>query len=133
MTNIKDEDEKPNPIASALMKLWTSLMIFSTAVLSFYVFVLKDNSALPFVALGIAGLCIPPIVSMIRTLNRNHERKIKYKQLMHTLELEKLKQARIRERERLAQEELYGEKEAAENEAAKEALKNVNMAAYKPN
>ncbi len=123
---------KPGPMASALLKFWRSLMIFCTLVLSFDVFVLKDYASVPFVALGMVGLLIPTVVNIISSINYRKDIKKKHEELVRTVQLEKLKQARIRERESLVQEDLFAKREMAENEAAKEALKNVNMAAFKP-
>jgi hypothetical protein len=133
MANSVNKDVKPSLMALALMKLWHSLMISCTAILSFFAFVLKDGSAFISFVLGVFGLCLPSIVRLFRAINLHLERKRKHAEQLRTIELERLKQARERERERLEQEELYAKREIAENEAIKDVLSNVNIAAFRPN
>lgn len=133
MSSSASEDGKPGLMAIALMKLWHSLMIFCTAILSFFAFVLKDGSAFISFLLGIFGLSLPSIVRLFKAILRHFEQQRKHAQQLRTIELERLKQARERERERLEQEELYAKREVAENEATKNVLANVNIAAFRPN
>ena len=133
MPNLTMAGIKPSQVESALMKLWNSLMMLSTAILGFFVFVLKDESVLPSFALGILGLCLPPVVRLIRTINRRMELNRKNEEQKRIAEINRIKRAREREREMLEQEELYARKQAAENEAVKNILSNVNMAAFRPN
>lgn len=133
MFNSVNDDEKPSLMALVLMKLWHSLMMFCTAALSFFAFVLKDGSAFISFVLGIFGLCLPSIVRLFKAINRHFEENRKYAELLRVKELERIKQARARERKRLEQEELYAQKETAENAAVKKVLANVNIASFRPN
>ena len=129
-------NEKPSAMAAALMKLWYSLMWFSTITLGFDVWVLKDAASLPYVALGLIALCLPTIARVIRSINHYFELRREHAELKQKLELKRITDARIRERAReresLEQEELYAQREAAEGEALKDKYNNVNMAAFKP-
>lgn len=115
--------QKPNPLASALMKLWNSFMFFSTIALGFDVLVLKDAASLPFVAFGIIGLCIPTILKIIRAAELRKERIRKHEELLRTIELERLQKARIQERENLELERLYGKRSRRSQDAQKNSQK----------
>ena len=127
--NFNKDQEKSGPLASLLLKLWNLIMILSTMVLSFYFFVLKDNSVLPFVILGIIGLCIPPIVGMFRTMARNKRMKIEHEKRMHEAQMERIRQAREKEMARQQREKML----ALNEEAIQEAIKNTDVASYKMN
>lgn len=126
--NNKD-NAKSNPAASILLKVWNAVMIVSTAILSFYVFVLKDNSDIPFVVLGVIGLCLPPTVEMFKTMARNKQLRIEYEEQLRKAELARIQQAREREIERLKRDEMMAASEVAEQNA----INNIDVAAYKVN
>jgi hypothetical protein len=128
-----NDNVKPNAIASILLKIWSAIMIVSTAILSFYVFVLKDNSALPFVALGIIGLCLPPAVNMLRERARSRRLHEELEERLRIVQLERIKQAKEREMER-EMERLKLEKKMAQYEVEEQnAIKNTDVEAYKLN
>lgn len=120
---------KSNSIGPILLKVWNAIMIVCTTILSFYVFVLKDESDIPYVVLGVIGLCLPPIVEMFRTLARNKQLRIEYEEQLRKAELERIRQAREREAERLKRDELMAASEVAEHDA----INNIDVAAYKVN
>ena len=131
-TNSKN-NEKPNLVASLLMKVWSAIMLVSTAVLGFYFFVLKDNSAAPFVVLGVVGLCLPPIVNMFRTMARNKQLRIEREERIRKAALERSVQAKERERKRRELEESAAANAAAIAAAEQDAIKNFDVEAYKFN
>ena len=119
--------ESGSALGSILLKLWNLVMILSTSVLSFYLFILKDNSVLPFVALGIIGLCIPPVVGMFRTMARNKRLRIEHEQRMEQARQERIREARQRELERMQRERLLAEGE----EALQNAMQEIDVMAHK--
>lgn len=126
------DTEESSSFAALLLKLWNLVMVVSTAILSFYVFVLKDNSVVPFVMLGVIGLCIPPVVGMFRSMARNKRLRIEHAKRMEEARLERIREAQERERARIQRERMLAE--IAENEEAlQEALKNVDVEAIKIN
>lgn len=123
------EAEKHSPLASILLKLWNLMMILSTIILCFYVFVLKDNSVVPFVILGLIGLCIPPIVGLFRTMARNKRLREEHEKRMHEAQLARIREARERDAERQKREQIFAQKEAVEHEA----IKNTDVTAIVKN
>ena len=127
---------KPSPMTSALMKLWHSLMFFSTVTLTFDVWVLKDAASLPYVVLGVIGLCLPSAVGIIRSITHYFDVRREHAEFKRNLELKRVREARIRTREReremREQEELYALREAAEAESLRNKYSNVNIAAFRP-
>jgi hypothetical protein len=116
------DNTKSNAFQAFLLKAWNAIMIVCTTILSFYVFILKDSSASPYVALGIIGLCMPPAVDMVRTAKRNRELEIKYEEQRQKAAMARRKQER--EKEKKAQER---ERIMAANEFAERcALRNLN-------
>lgn len=116
-------------LAGPLLLVWNTVMAVSTAILSFYVFIIKDNSAIPFVILGVVGLCLPPIVGIFRSMARSKQLRIELEQRMEEARLERIRQAKERELERIKREKIL----ATNEEAIQEAIKNVDVAAYKIN
>lgn len=104
-------------------------MIVSTAILSFYVFVLKDNSVVPFVVLGAIGLCLPPAVNTFRAMARNKQLRIEFEERIRQAELERIREVKEREMERLRREQIIAQNEAAEQNA----VKNIDVEAYQVN
>lgn len=123
-TGGKDSPEA-NPIAAMLLKVWNAVMIVCTLVLSFYVFVLKDDSAVPFVILGFIGLCMPPIVGLFRSMARNKQLAIEYEEKIRKAELDRIMQARENERKRLEREKMMAANEILEQNA----IKNTDVSA----
>jgi hypothetical protein len=133
------EDNKPNPVASILLTAWTAIMSISTVILSFYLFVLKDDSVFPFVILGLIGLCIPHIVNFIRSTVRHNEIKRKHEARIQKAMEERILQARLKEAERMRQENIMSAKyeldEKAQIEAEemlKNAYRNIDTTSFKP-
>jgi membrane protein insertase Oxa1/YidC/SpoIIIJ len=120
---------KPNAIAAILLKVWSAIMLVSTAILSFYVLVLKDDSAIPFVVLGVIGLCLPQMVSMYRAMARSRRLQEELEERIRMAHLERVQQAREREMERLQREKMMAQCEVAEQDA----IKNTDVEAYKLN
>ena len=120
---------KPNPLTALLLKIWNLIMLVSTIILSFYIFVLKDNSAVPFVVLGVVGLCLPPVVNMFRTMARNKQLRLELEERIREAELERIRQAKEREMQRLKQAQIMAKYE----EDIHNAISNVDVAAYKVN
>ena len=129
----KTDAAKPSVIGSLLLKLWNAVMMICTAILSIFVFIRKDESATPYFVLGIIGLCIPPMVSMIRAANIKRERQRELDEQIRKAEIERIRQAREREiereNERLKMQEAYADKEIADQEA----IGNIDVQAFKIN
>lgn len=118
-----------SPLGKLLLMMWNSVMAVSTAVLSFYVFVLKDDSATPFVVLGIIGLSLPFIVGVLRSRARSKQLRLELEQRMEEIRLERIKEAQQREQERLKRARIL----AANEQGIQDAIKNVDIEAYKVN
>lgn len=110
----KAGNSKANSIASILLMVWNAIMIFSTIILSFYLLVLKDDSVAPFVVMGVIGLCIPPVVNFIRATIRHNELQKEREEMLEKVQQERIRQARIREWERVKQEKLMAQIEGGE-------------------
>ena len=121
------ETEESSSVALFLLKIWNMVMFVSTTALCIYLFILKDNSVVPFIILGIIGLCIPPVVGMFRSRARRKRLQIEHEIRMEEARQERIQQAKEREMARLQRERML----AVNEEAIQEAIRNTDVEAFK--